>query len=228
VIMIYFFRETKPPIRWLIILGVVVPFLAALGLSFKQAIYLDRYFVFSSLYYTILIACALFLLPKYTTRRNLTILFAAASIFLFFKNWQDLDVKNLFFNRQQNRKPGMAAASAFINDNARSKDKIYVGSSFIYFTFKYYNHTGIPPLLYSPGSLDTIPHFSGTAILTNQDLLQDFHSAQKNDTVWLLWTTGFGGSKPNVPGNWQKVTEQEYADTPGFKGNIVVTEYHID
>ncbi len=227
VIIYNFFKETKPPIRWFVILSVAVPFLAAILLSFKQAIYQDRYFVFTSLFFTILIAAALFLVPKYSTRRTLTIIFAAFSIFLFFKNWNDLGVKNLFFNRTINYKPGMAAASAFINDNARSNDKIYVGSSFVYFTFKYYNHTGINPLLYAPGSLESIPHFSGTAILTNNDLVLDFKEAQSNDTVWLLWTTGFGGSKPNVPGNWSVVVQKEFADTPGFKGDINVTQYHV-
>lgn len=219
VIVIYFFRETKPPVRWFIVLGVLVPFMGAFLLSFKQAIYLDRYFVFASLYFTVLIAATLFLVPKYTTRRSLTVVFVVVSLILFFKNWRDLG---------SGTKPGMAAAATFINDNARSSDKIYVGSSFIYFTFKYYNHTGINPLLYSSGSLATIPHFSGTAILTNDDLILDFSVTQKNDLVWLLWTTGFGGSKPNVPGNWLKVTEKEYADTPGFKGNIIVTQYHVD
>ncbi|MBX4191578.1 MAG: glycosyltransferase family 39 protein [Candidatus Doudnabacteria bacterium] len=228
IIIYFFFRETKPPIRWFIVLSVAIPFAAAIGLSFKQAIYQDRYFVFTSLFFTILISAALFLVPKYTTRRTLTIMFAVLSLVLFFKNWKDLQVKNLFFNRSVNYKPGMAAASSYINDNARSTDKIYVGSSFVYFTFKYYNHTQIRPLLYAPGSLESIPHFSGTAILTNDDLVLDFRQTKKNDTVWLLWTTGFGGSKPNVPGNWNIVTQKEFADTPGFKGSINITQYHID
>jgi mannosyltransferase len=228
VILYFFFRETKPPIRWLIVLCLAIPFAAAIGLSLKQAIYQDRYFVFTSLYFTILIAAALFLVPKYSTRRALTVVFTVLSLVLFFKNWNDLHVKNLFFNRSANYKPGMAAASAYINDNARNTDKIYVGSSFVYFTFKYYNNTEIRPLLYAPGSLESIPHFSGTAILTNEDLIIDFRDAKKNDTVWLLWTTGFGGSKPNVPGNWNVVTQKEFADTPGFKGNINLTQYNVD
>ncbi len=228
IVVIYFFKETKPPIRWFIMLGVAVPFIAALLLSFQRAIYQDRYFVFTSVFFTILIAAALFLLPKYTTRRTLTIIFTVISIVLFFKNWQDLNVKNLFLNRSINYKPGMAGASEFLNDNARESDKIYVGSSFVYFTYKYYNQTGIKPLLYSSGSLETIPHFSGTAILTNEDLITDFKPTPKNTNVWLLWTTGFGGSKPNVPGNWTVVTENEYADTPGFKDKIIITQYHVN
>ena len=84
--------------------------------------------------------------------------------------------------------------------------------------------------MYSGGitNVEQLPHYAGTAILTDQDLLPDFKAATKNgDTVWLLWTTGFGGSKPNVPGNWSVVQEQQAADTPGFKGSIIVTEYHV-
>jgi mannosyltransferase len=233
VIVYYFYRETKPPIRWMVILGLTVPFVGALLVSFKQAIYQDRYFVFTSLYMTILIACALFLLPKYTTRRNLTILFAAFSLFIFFKNWHDLGVKNLFFNRDINYRPGMAAASSFVNDSARPNDKIYVGSSFIYFTFKYYNHTTQAPRLISSIPLDQIPHFSGTALLKPDDLVLtdtifNHPEVKANDIVWLLWTTGFGGSKPNVPGTWSIVTQKQWADTPGFKGDIYVTEYHVN
>lgn len=217
---IYFFRETKPPIRWFVALGVGVPFAAALLLSFKQAIYQDRYFVFASLYFTILVAAALFSVPKYTTRRLLTVLFALFCLAIFYKNWKDLGpIKE---------KPGMAAASAVINDNAKPADKIYVGSSFVYFTFRYYNHTPIHPLLFSSGPLETIPHFSGTALLSSDDLILDFGQAQKNDTVWLLWTTGFGGSKPNVPGLWQKIDEKIFGDTPGFKGDIYVTQYRVN
>ncbi|OGE83276.1 MAG: hypothetical protein A3B10_01340 [Candidatus Doudnabacteria bacterium RIFCSPLOWO2_01_FULL_44_21] len=227
ILIYYFFKETKLPIRWLIIFSLFLPFAASLALSFKQAIYLDRYFVFASLFFLILIACAIYLIPRRTTRRGLIIIFVAINVFVFFKNWQDLGVKNLFFNRSINYKPGMVAAAAFINDSANPKDKIYVGSSFVYFTFKYYNQTQIKPLLYSSGTLETIPHFSGTALLNNDDLILDFYQVQKDNNVWLLWTTGFGGSKPNVPGNWHKVMEKEFPDTPGFKGDIIVTQYHI-
>jgi uncharacterized membrane protein len=219
-VFIYFFRATKPPIKWIIVLSVAVPFVASLLLSFKQAIYQDRYFVFASLYFTILIAAAVFMVPKYTTRRTLTILFTIFSLVIFFKNWHDLGpIKD---------KLGMRAAAAVINDAAKPADKIYVGSSFVYFTFKYYNHTAIHPLLYSTGPLASIPHFSGTALLNPDDLILDFGTAAKNDTVWLLWTTGFGGSKPNTPGNWQKIDEKVFGDTPGFKGDIYVTQYRVN
>jgi hypothetical protein len=115
-----------------------------------------------------------------------------------------------------------------INNNAKPADKIYVGSSFVYFTFKYYNQTLIHPLLYSPGNLEAIPFFSGTPLLTNNDLVLDLKKTTvKNDTVWLVWTDGFNSSKPNVPGNWQKTDEKISGDAPDFKGNIYVTKYLV-
>jgi hypothetical protein len=157
----------------------------------------------------------------------------AMLVFTFFKNWYDMDVKNLFFDRRIDKKPGMKPAAALVNEFAGSNDKIYVGSSFVYFTFRYYNQTGIHARLISDGALDTIPHFSGTALLSPDDLIltKDIFNnpeVQKNDNVWLVWTTGFGSSKPNVPGNWSIVVQHPYADAPGFKGDIYVTEYHVN
>jgi hypothetical protein len=88
------------------------------------------------------------------------------------------------------------------------------------------------PLLYSGGNRDikNMPHFAGTAILTNQDLLPDFSEAtKKGDTVWLVWTNGFGGSKPETPQNWLKLDEKAYAEVRPYVGTYVyVTEYKIN
>ncbi len=219
ILIIYFLRQTALPMRWLIFSSVAVPVVGALLLSFMQSIYLDRYFYFASLFYAIMLAVAIYQVPKYTTRRAMATIFAVISIAVFFKNWADLDVRH---------KPGMAAAAAYINENARPTDRIYVGLSAVYFTLKYYNETPIHPKLYSKEAFKDISHYSGTALLNEEDIILNFSEAQKNDTVWLVWTTGFFGSKPNVPGNWQKIAENEYPDTPWFKGNIIVTSYHVD
>jgi mannosyltransferase len=219
-LVIYFYIKSEVQMRWLLMLAVFLPVICALALSFKQAIYLDRYFVFASLYFSIMIAATFFLVAKYTTRRTLTTIFIVASVIIFLKNWADMG---------WNTKPGMKAAAAYLNGNARPNDKIYVGLSAVYFTFEYYNQTPIKPLLYSPGPLETIPNFAGTALLNDTDLVSNFAKATKsNDVIWLLWTTGFYGTKPNVPGNWQKIDEKTYADTPWYKGDIIITEYHVD
>ena len=233
ILILFFLRKTPPKSKWLIFLGLTVPFAAAIGLSFKQAIYLDRYFVFASLFFSILVGLAFLGFSRPAWRRIFVSLLVIFSLVAFFKNWQKLDVKNMVFNRNVNKKPGMAKAAELINERALPNHKIYVGSSFIFFTFQYYNQTNIKPLLLSSEPVENIPHFAGTAILTNDDLqitqngLVPDEAVEQNDSVWLLWTTGFGGSKPNVPGNWNEVEEHEFQDTPGFKGKIVVTQYHV-
>jgi mannosyltransferase len=227
-VLAYFVYKVQNWQKWMIALGLVVPFLGALALSMKTAIYLDRYFVFASLFFSIMLALAFAQLERKTFRNLLIAAFIGASVFAFFKNWKDMDVKNLFFDRQVNRKPGMAAAAEFVNESALPHDRIYVASSFIFFTYKYYNHTGITPLLISDRPVEQIPHYAGTAIMSNDDLILNFQDTPKNTVVWLVWTTGFGGSKPNVPGNWSRITEKDYPDTPGFKGDILVTQYRVN
>ena len=158
-------------------------------------------------------------LPNRWLRVFAVFILIAASVFAFFKNWSDQGIKN---------KPGMAAASAFVNLSATPQDQIVVGSSFIYFTFKYYNSTAIPPLLISDRPLAEIPHFSGTAILSPKDLILNLGNIKKGEIVWLLWTTGFGSSKPQVPASWRQIEERGYEDTPGFKGWIVVDKYKVN
>lgn len=210
-VIVYFVRRVKNFQKWHILLGLIVPFICAIILSSKTNLYLDRYFVFASLYFSLLLAVVLMHFKRF--RKTLIVFLAIATVFAFFKNWSDLNIQN---------KPGMAEAARYINSKANENDKIYIGSSFVYFTFKYYNKTGIAPLLYSPGSLESIPHFSGTALLTNDDLIGDFNLAPLGSTVFLLWTTGFGGSKPDVPDHWKPLEEKIYEDAPGFKGQIIV------
>ena len=104
------------------------------------------------------------------------------------------------------------------------ENKIFFGAPFLLFTIQHYNQTGIQPKLYAPESL---PQFLGQA-LAQDKIATDFSTAQKNDTAWVIWSRGFGGSKPVVPGNWEIIEEKYYADTPAFKGLIVVSEYHVD
>jgi len=219
IILVRVIRRTTNVYKWFVILSVVIPVLAAVALSLRTDIYLDRYFVFASLFFTILVLLAINSLSRPVLRWGLAVLLVASMTFAFFKNWQELGIHD---------KPGMTAASEVVNLNSSSGDKIIVGSSFIYFTFKYYNETGINPQLISDRPIKDIPHFSGTAILTDDDLILDLNSFARGQTVWLLWTTGFGGSKPSLPANWQMQNEVKTADTPGFKGDIFVDKYQVN
>lgn len=88
------------------------------------------------------------------------------------------------------------------------------------------------PLLFSGGQTTThsMPHFAGTAILTDADLLPYFEQdVRPGETVWLLWTNGFGGSKPTTPTNWKQVDEHGFAEVRPYVGTwIIITRYLVE
>lgn len=215
------FKNRKEQFNGLVLSSFLVPFLLAIVLSFKRSLYMDRYFIFAGLFYLIILAM-FFTAIKWRALRSVSVTIVVLISFYFYvSNWQNINVLV---------KPGMTAAASYINQNAGSNDKIYVGSPFVYFTFKYYNQSGLYPLLYTPNikTVGELPHFSGTALLNDSDLIHDFNVGTKSgDRVWLLWTTGFGSSKPEVPANWQQVDEKGYEDVYGYRGWIVVTSYLV-
>jgi len=212
----YSLKKFKTPAIWLVFLLLIIPFLGATALSFKSSIYLDRYFIFVAPFYIILMAGAVLRINQKWLKNALILLFLLVSAVSFPLRWSNLNV---------DEKPGMAAASAYLNQEASSGDKIYVGSSFVYFTFKYYNLTGTNPQLYVPGP---IPHFSGTALLSKEDIIKDFsQDVVKQDIVWMVNTTGFGNYQPSLPSNWIKKEEKGFQDVYDYRGWIIVSKYKV-
>jgi hypothetical protein len=213
--------------KWLVILNILAPFAGAILFFLlarlkgqSSSVFLVRYFLFSSTFISIAIALWLITIRKKKIAYVLLALYAAVNIFAISNYWNELDVAS---------KPGMAAASSYLANNVEPGHKIFVGSSFEFFNYKYYNSTPVRPLLYSGGNrtIESLPHYAGTAILTNEDLVPSFDEATTSgDTVWLLWTNGFGGSKPEVPKNWTQIHEEGFAEVRPYVGTwVIVTEY---
>lgn len=222
--IIYFLVKIRSFQKWLIFFMLLIPFLLAISMSLKTSVYLDRYFVFASVFYLIILSAAIFCIPNKKIAVLLTLIFLIASCGSFIYNWKILNIKN---------KPGMGGAAKYISENAKRNDKILVGSSFVFFTFRYYNQTGIEPLLFVPGGL---PHFSGSALLASkndskklENTFKDFGgAAKKGDTVYALWTTGFGANKPaEIPLTWRELEEKGFEDVYGYRGWIVATKYLV-
>ena len=214
--LIYALKKVETSAKWLVFLLIIVPFLGATAISFKTSIYLDRYFIFALPFYLTLMAGAIWLIKNKKAKNALIVIAILGSLIAFPIRWVWLGVE---------KKPGMAGAATYLNEEAKPGDKIYVGSSFVYFTFKYYNQTGIQPKLYVPGNL---PHFSGTALLSPEGLIKDFNQEVKRDeTAWLINTTGFGNYQPAVPGNWLKQGEKGFQDVYDYRGWIIVTKYQV-
>lgn len=214
--LIYALKKFETSTKWLIFLLLIVPFLGATIISLKTSIYLDRYFIFTLPFYLILIAGAIWAIKNNWLKNTLIVITILGSLVSFPIYWVNLGVE---------KKPGMAEAATYLNEEAKPDDKIYVGSSFVYFTFKYYNQTGIYPKLYQPFPL---PHFSGTALLSPKDVIEDFYQGiEKDDIVWMINTTGFGNYQPSLPQSWLKLDEKSFQDVYDYRGWIIVSKYQV-
>lgn len=224
--VIWKFQETE---KWLIIAGFLAPFAGAILFAIiakiqgdSSSVYLVRYFIFCSSFYLIIVALFLSKIKIRQIGKLLLAILLLANIFSIWNYWDELQVQT---------KPGMAKASEFLTANVEPQHKLYIGSSFEFFNYKYYNRTSVKPLLYTNNNyVKDLPHFAGTAILTDEDLVLNFSDVTKQgDTVWLLWTNGFGGSKPEVPSNWIQIDEKGFADVRPYVGTwIIVTEYKVN
>lgn len=202
--------------KWVLPLLFFIPLAGSLLLSLKTSIYLDRYFIFYLPFLIITISAAVFAIPQKRVRTAmlaLLLLGAALSYPVHWKIWGLGD------------KPGMAGASAHLLHSAQNQDIILINSSFVYFTFRYYNTSALKPLLYTPSEL---AHFSGTALLNKEDMVRSFeNAAHAGDTVWTIDTTGFGNFQPTPPDSWQKLQEQEFPDAYDHRGLIIVRKYVV-
>ncbi len=214
-VIISVLKKKKQPAKWLIFFSLIIPFAIASIFSLKTSVYLDRYFIFVSAFYLIFIALGIFLIKNKFIKAVIAAIIILGCLYGFVHNWESLDIKN---------KSGMAGAAVYLNQEVTQEDKIFVGSSFVYFTFRYYNQTSISPKLYAPGELS---HFSGTALLSDEDIIKNFQEAEKGEIVWLINTTGFGNFQPEVPSNWVKLEEKSFQDAYDYRGWIIVSKYKI-
>jgi len=212
--IIFFLIKNKKPFKWFVFLLLFVPFLSSIIISLKRSIYLDRYFIFVLPFYFVLITGALIEIKNKKIRNIILSLVILGNLIFFPLYWQSLKVSE---------KPGMDAAANYLNQEVKQNEKIVFGSSFVYFNFKYYNQTGVYPVLYSPG---TLSHFSGTALLSEKDIIKDFNKLGSGKTVWLINTTGFGNYQPEIPNNWLKIEEKGFEDIQG-RGWITAGKYKI-
>lgn len=214
---IYALKKIKSSYKWLIFLLLIIPFIAVIALSIKTPIYMDRYFILCLPFYIILIGGAILKIENKSLKNILIGVVILGSLISFPIYWISLNVKE---------KPGIAEAANYLKQEIGPNDKIFMGSSFIYFNFKYYNQTGIHPLLHVSGPLK---HFSGTALLSSEDIIKDFSQpTKKEDIVWMINTTGFGNYQPKVPENWVKLEEEEFQEVYNYRGWIIVTKYQVN
>jgi uncharacterized membrane protein len=233
---IRFLRKTESFHKWLVVLAVAAPFAGSLLFAVlahlngsQTSVFLDRYFLFASVFYSIALAVWLKEVRPYKVAVFLLAAYAAFNLWTFVYYWQGLNIA---------QKPGMAGAAKFLSTNVEPGQHVFLGTSYEFFNYKYYDFTyyplptGVRPLLFTGGRsrADQMSHVEGVALLTDEDLAANFADAVKSgDTAWLLWTYAFGSSKPELPANWVQVDEKEYPDVRPYAGtSIFVTEYKVN
>jgi uncharacterized membrane protein len=231
-----FIKQTKNFYKWLIVLVTLAPFLGS-GLFYLLAraqgshssVYLVRYFVFTSPFLIIILATWLQQIKHQNLFKIILFAYVILCFFSFYRYWHNVNIST---------RPGMNKAIKYLEANLQSQDKLYSASSFMFFNLKYYLNQSFKTkvsaptlLLYSGGirEVNNLPHYAGTAILNNSDLLADLNQNIKiGDIVWLVWTNGFGANKPDVPKNWNEITVQEFPEVRPYLGtSVFVSEYQV-
>jgi len=227
-------RRIKFPEKWLLIMSVLAPFAGAIAFFIisrlqgsASSVFLVRYFAFAGVFYALILGLWLATWRSRKAAWVIAVIVVGINLFALANFWQTMDAPH---------KPGMAGASAYLDQYAKPSDKVIVASSFEFFNFKYYlsryHNTVITPKLYSGGQteVESLPHYAGTALLTTADLEPDFKTAaQPEQTAWILWTNAFGAQPPMVPTNWTKIMEHGYQDGRPYLGTtIYVTEYKVN
>lgn len=219
--------KTKNKFKWLLLSLVATPFALSLLLSLRRSIFLDRYFIFVQPFFYLLIFMGIWKVcfwgsslsfPGLTEESSLlkcilVIIFLTVNIWGLTIYYQSLPTNN---------SEGMQPAADYINKVWQTDDQIFVGSSFVFLTFKYYNQTKAPPLLYAPGEL---LHFSGTALIDPQDTIKKWPSQpQSGKNIWLINTTGFGNWQPETPKTWHLVNQKSWPMS-SVSGKIIISQY---
>lgn len=189
----------------------------------SQSIYQDRYFLLIHSFLLILLAVGLgSLKPRWLSFMTVS----ACVIFLLvgaYRHYQRLDLAH---------RPGVRGAVASIAATAARHEPIIVGSPFIFFPVDYYVHEEYPreePLLKLPklySESPTLSHFAGGPILRPEDIINaEIFQNPAISSLWVVDTSGFGGSNVPVPAAWKKTSEATFPEVFPYQGDIFLKHY---
>jgi 4-amino-4-deoxy-L-arabinose transferase-like glycosyltransferase len=237
-----FIRRTDRFEKWLILLAVVLPFVGSVLFYVKsvhcihagtglechgRSVYMDRYFLYAAIFYSMAFAAWLYQIKTKGLGMLLVAVYCVINLAAIYNYWSGLDITT---------KPGMNGAAAYLGANVEPGQHVFLGTSFEFFNYKYYQKTyyptPTPPFLYTGGRSDIsqMSSVEGVALLTNADLAASFtQDVHPGNTEWVIWTYAFGSHKPEISKNWTQIDEKEFPDVRPYVGtSIYVTEYKVN
>ena len=163
-------------------------------LSFKRPIYIDRYFVFASVGFYVLLAVLLFVAwpwEKYARVRLASIVIILASFAIGIYGVYD----------QANHR--MKAVGEAVAEKFRPGDGLIAGELYVFFDFSYYNRTGTTLQLLAPGGVGGYGESSLFYDRADQVVVKNYDSIHpRTGHVWVIGKTGKHDYFTKVPSNW--------------------------
>lgn len=213
---LWLLRRKARAAEWYVLGSALAPLLLSLAFSAPSTF---RYFVMTQLFLLIGLAVLIWRLPGRLERTlALTVaLILFAGIYRDF--WIALDIAH---------KPGARGAAEFLRQRRRPGEPVIVCLPLFYFSIIHYTPDWSDYYLYSDGR--PMPHYYGTAALTERDLitekqLQDLSSRR----VWVVDMAGgnWGVHWVPTPSNWVAKSRHAFTDIVRL-GDVIVVEYEIN
>lgn len=212
----------KPVARaaWLVIASAVVPvIMSSLVSFFGQSLYQDRYLVFAHVFIVIAVAVFIARLRPWWLRLVTISVVAVGMLVADAHYWQALAVRS---------KPGAHAATRAIMNHKFSGATIISSSPFVFFSVLHYvveefdSRTQV--VLYN--ETGEVIHFAGGPILKPTDVVgPEIFTVLDQPSLWVVDTTGFGGTPLAPPSPWAAVETQSFPEVFGYQGDVIVTRY---
>ena len=182
-----------------------VPLLIVLIISLKQPVYYDRYFVYSSVaFYIILAAIAMHKRLRPWIRNSLIALVCITST---------IGIYNVF--DQANHQ--MGTIGNYVSANYQPGDVLVSGELYTYFDFSYYNKTNQPVKLLSDKPLSgygetSLLYDKQNEIVVNK--LSDIKPQTDQKRVWVIGKTGqHDYYNQDIPLTWKLLDQRQAGDS---------------
>lgn len=197
----------------------VIPFTISIVLSLVgRSLYQDRYFVFAQPFFLVALTVVICRFKRPWLRNTLITLASLLLVMGFIRYWQELDILD---------KPGAHAASQYIAARYQGDEQVIVSSPFVFFPVLHYAQEEfanqfIPHLFSETGELI---HFAGGPILIEPDIVGPDIFDTNTKTLWVVDTTGFGGTDLKVPTPFKRTDHQTFSELYGYQGEVFVNKY---
>lgn len=214
------FRRLPADSRFLVMLSGLVPFALSIAISLlaKQSLYQDRFLFLANLFILIGLALAVSAIPWRWPRRTVAALCVAGLAAASLAYWQELKIP---------QKPGAHAAAAQIFTSGNLQEPVIVTSPFVYFAILHYaaEEFDRPQSVKLYSEDGKLSHFAGGPILMAEDVIGPQVFSDVRESLWVVDTTGFGGSIMPLPQDWTVAERSEHPEVFPHQGTVIVTRY---